>query len=162
MPSPGPTPTPSSIAPSPMPSLLELHLNQFVSTPLQPSPFQSPSVGSISIPGAKRRRTHHTTVIPSFEWTSAHQACFESHIARLTASCSFPFAWVKNIKWLDFLDSFLPAATLILHHVLANWLILAEIEKYPAAAKENAQGLEGTLQCDSWTGVNFIISSHSC
>ena len=155
MPSPGPAPTPSSIAPSPMPSPLELHLNQFVSTPLHPSPLQSPSVGSISIPGAKRRRTHHTTVVPSFEWTSAHQACFESRIARLTASCGFPFAWVENIEWLDFLDSFLPAATPISRRVLANRLIPAEIEKYRAAAKENAQGLEGTLQCDGWTGVNF-------
>ena len=63
--------------------------------------------------------------------------------------------WVENIEWLDFLDSFIPAATLISHHVLANWLIPAEIKNYRAAAKENTQGLEGTLQCDGWTGVNF-------
>jgi len=87
MPSPGPTAPPSSTVPSPMPSPLELHLNQLTfQTPLQPSPLQSPSVGSVHGPsvvqsGAKRRRTHHTTVVPSVEWTSAHQACFKSCIA---------------------------------------------------------------------------------
>jgi hypothetical protein len=164
MPSPGPTAPLSSTAPSPMPSPmpspLELHLNQFVSTPLQPSPLQSPSIGSIHRPstvqsGAKRRRTQNTTVVPSVEWTSAHQACFESRIVRITASCGFPFMWVENIEWLDFLDNFMPAVAPIPRHVLANWLIPAEIEKYRAAAKENAQGLEGTLQCDGWTGANF-------
>jgi len=159
MPSPGPAPTPLSTVPSPMPSLLELHLNQFMSMP-QPSLLQSPSVGSIHFPsavqsGAKRRRTHYNTVIPSIEWTSAHQACFESCIACITASCGFPFMWVKNIEWLDFLDSFIPAATPISCCVLANRLIPAKIEKYCAAAKESTQGLEGTLQCDGWMGVNF-------
>lgn len=160
MPSPGPTAPLSSTATSPMPSPLELHLNQFALTPLQPSPLQSPSVGSIhgsSVvqSGAKRRRTQHITVVPSVEWTSAHQACFESRIARITASCGFPFMWVENIEWLDFLDSFIPAAAPISRRILANRLIPAEIEKYRAAARENAQGLEGTLQCDGWTGVNF-------
>jgi len=94
--SPRPTVPLSSTVTSPMPSLLELHLNQFMSTPLQPSLLQSPSVGSIHgssavQSGAKKRRTQHTTVFPSIEWTSAHQACFESHIAHTTASCGFPF-----------------------------------------------------------------------
>jgi hypothetical protein len=160
MPSPGPTAPLSSTAPSPMPSPLELHLNQLAFTPLQPSPLQSPSVGSIHghsavQSGAKRRRTQHSTVVQSVEWTSAHQACFESRIACITASCGFPFLWVENIEWLDFLDNFLPAAAPISRRVLANRLIPAEIEKYHAAAKENAQGLEGTLQCDGWTGANF-------
>ncbi|KAF8240326.1 hypothetical protein L208DRAFT_1374376 [Tricholoma matsutake] len=124
-----------------------------------PSPLQSPLVGSIHRPsavqsGAKRRRTQHSTVVQSVEWTSAHQACFKS-IACITASCGFPFMWVENIEWLDFLDNFLPAVAPISCYVLANWLIPAEIEKYHAAAKENAQGLEGTLQCDGWMGANF-------
>jgi len=88
-------------------------------------------------------------------WLSCSSRAVATLIACITASCGFPFMWIENIEWLDFLDRFIPAAAPISCHVLANQLIPAEIEKCHAAAKENAQGLEGTLQCDGWMGVNF-------
>jgi len=159
---PSPAPLLSTTASPIIPSPLNLHLSQLLTfTPPQPgSPYQSPSIsghtgfGTVQS-GAKRRRTQYTTVVPPVEWTSAHQACFESRIARITASCGFPFMWVENIEWLDFLDNFLPAVVPISRHILADRLIPAEVEKYRTAARDNAQGLEGTLQCDGWTGANF-------
>ncbi|KAF8876093.1 ribonuclease H-like domain-containing protein, partial [Infundibulicybe gibba] len=58
------------------------------------------------------------------------QARFNSMIARITASCGFPFLWVENPEWLRFVKS------------------------YRAMAKLDCKGQNSTLQYDGWTGIN--------
>ncbi|KAI0759891.1 hypothetical protein BD413DRAFT_595481 [Trametes elegans] len=61
-------------------------------------------------------------------WDDNRQAHFCAWLAKITASCGFPFTWVKNIKWLDFCNDFLPEARNPSRRVLAHKLIPAEVD----------------------------------
>ncbi|KAI0776272.1 hypothetical protein BD413DRAFT_527895, partial [Trametes elegans] len=60
-------------------------------------------------------------------WDDNRQARFRARLARITASCGFPFTWVENIEWLDFCNDFLPEARNPSRRVLAHKLIPAEV-----------------------------------
>jgi hypothetical protein len=103
---------------------------------------RTPSIRNVSSPG-----------VPV--WTSSHQARFASRVARLTASCGFPFHWVNNPEWLGLCDEFIPNATPIDRRSLANKYISMEAKKFRDAAISRSRGLEVTIQCDGWSGINF-------
>ena len=88
-------------------------------------------------------------------WTSGHQAHFASCVARLTASCGFPFHWVNNPEWHILCNEFIPNATPIDRRSLANKYIPMEAQKFRDAAINRSRGLEVTIQCDGWSGINF-------
>lgn len=125
------------------------------------SPLESPNISdnSIVLPPAKRQRvsssrSYHITTSPVQEWTSANQARFDTMVARITASCGFPFVWVENPEWLRFIQEFIPNAVCPSRWILTNRLIPSEVESYRAAAKLGCQGLYSTLQYDGWTAIN--------
>ncbi|KIK20361.1 hypothetical protein PISMIDRAFT_24210 [Pisolithus microcarpus 441] len=76
-------------------------------------------------------------------------------MAWITASCGFPFSWVENLEWLGFLQEFIPQAEPVKRQSLANHWIPMEVAKFCREAKNHSQGLEGTLQYDGWSGINF-------
>jgi hypothetical protein len=88
-------------------------------------------------------------------WTSGHQARFNSRVARLTAACGFAFQWVNNPEWIAFCNEFVPSASHIDRRSLANKYIPAEVKKFRDAAISRSKGLEATIQCDGWSGINF-------
>ncbi|KAF8893624.1 hypothetical protein BD779DRAFT_1609915 [Infundibulicybe gibba] len=75
-------------------------------------------------------------------------------IARITASCGFPFLWVENPEWLRFVREFIPNAVSPSRRVLTNRLIHDEVKLYRAMAKLDCNGQNSTLQYDGWTGIN--------
>ncbi|KAH7919498.1 hypothetical protein BV22DRAFT_1090514, partial [Leucogyrophana mollusca] len=88
-------------------------------------------------------------------WTSSHQERLSSHIARITASCGFPYSWIENPAVRAFFGDLLPGATPISSYQLTHRFVPQEVEKFRAAAKESCRGEEATLQTDGWTGINF-------
>jgi hypothetical protein len=101
-------------------------------------------------------------------WTSGHQAHFASRVARLTAACGFPFQWVNNPEWIAFCNEFIPNASHIDRRSLANKYIPAKAKKFRDAAISRSKGLEVTIQCDGWSGINFhhylafMVTTASC
>lgn len=135
------------------------------SASLPPSPFTEvhpspvPSDLSASSRPSKRLRLSRQSSARNSQadlpvWSDAHQERFASRIARLTASCGFPFLWVDNPEWHAFCAEFIPGAQMIGRKSLANNWIPAEAGKYRKSAMERARGQEVTLQCDGWSGVN--------
>ena len=47
---------------------------------------------------------------PALAWSPESQRSFETRLAHLTASASFPLSWVDNPEWIAFCDEFLPVA----------------------------------------------------
>jgi len=88
-------------------------------------------------------------------WTDADRAWFSACLAQITASCGFLFSWVEDPEWLGFLQEFFPTAEPIKHQSLANHWIPLEVGKFRWEAKNHSQGLEDTIQCDGWSGMNF-------
>lgn len=120
----------------------------------------SPMLSYAGPPAAKRPRTSSGLIRHSSHqelpvWSSTQQQRFASWIARITASCGFPFLWVENPEWIGFCREFIPGAKSINRQSLADRWIPAEVEKYRNAAKENSKGSFVTIQCDGWSGVNF-------
>ncbi|KIK99947.1 hypothetical protein PAXRUDRAFT_131000 [Paxillus rubicundulus Ve08.2h10] len=130
------SPVPSTFTSSPLPSLISLSRQ-----PSLTSRSGSPSTFANNVLAPR--------------WTEADQAQFGAWLAHITASCGFPFTWVEDAKWLGFCQEFIPAAQPIKHQSLADWWIPAEAAKFRCEAKESAHGLEGMLQCDGWSGINF-------
>jgi hypothetical protein len=108
--------------------------------------------------GYSRRASRSLSRAPSQpelpRWSSATQARFASLVARITASCGFPFLWVENPEWIAFCNEFVPGAQPISRKSLANRWIPAEAAKYRGVAKARVKGTLVTLQCDGWSGVN--------
>ncbi|KAI6010645.1 hypothetical protein BKA83DRAFT_25636 [Pisolithus microcarpus] len=86
--------------------------------------------------------------------------CYPSDFQHSPALSSFapspsPSHWVENPEWLGFLQEFIPQAEPVKRQSLANHWIPMEVAKFCQEAKNHSQGLEGTLQYDGWSGINF-------
>ena len=140
----------------------------FLDEPMPDSRAGSPTTSlapsdSISYQSSSKRRRvlsytpsiHNGSSPGAPAWTSGHQARFASCVARLTASCGFPFQWVNNPEWLALCNEFIPNATPIDRRSLANKYIPMEAKKFRDAAISRSRGLEVTIQCDGWSGINF-------
>ena len=106
----------------------------------------------------KRQRTSSHDVNRGFSpsmWSKERRDRFDVFMARITASCGFPYTWVENPEVLGFMNEFIPAAQPVRRWRLANKLITAEVAKYRASAIEKCRGCLVTLQCDGWSGINF-------
>ncbi|KAF9528609.1 hypothetical protein CPB83DRAFT_766516 [Crepidotus variabilis] len=112
-------------------------------------------------PSRKRPRASHSLsrqqsqvpIRPPF--TETDQERLGARVARITASCGFPFRWVENEEWLAFLAEFIPGATPISRRQLSGQYIPQEVAKIRARAKEAAHHKLATLQLDGWGGINF-------
>ncbi|XP_006455824.1 hypothetical protein AGABI2DRAFT_76970, partial [Agaricus bisporus var. bisporus H97] len=89
------------------------------------------------------------------QWTQNEKDEFCRWLARMTASCGFPFIWVENPVWRKFCAKYLPQAPTISRNTLANRWIPDEVQQYRQQAIEQSKGSLVTIQCDGWTGVNF-------
>lgn len=155
---------PSSQTPSP---LLFLGSNMISYSPQTTSPLAFPqestslSVSStagdyswkrprISSQGLSRRPS-----LQHVAWSPDQQARLGVRIARITASCGFPYRWVENPEWIAFLNEFLPAAQTVSRRQISDTLIPMETARYREAAKKRSAGALVTLQCDGWSGINF-------
>ena len=159
----------SSAASSPLPfrphTWSSLHSSPGSSVPPSPDTFssapESPNVVESSSRPAKRprlsSRLSHQQIQHSYEhpvWSTTHQERFASRVARLTASCGFPFLWVDNPEWREFCAEFIPAAQPFGRKSLASHWIPEEVNKYRESAKDRSKGQEVTIQCDGWSGIN--------
>ena len=57
------------------------------------------------------QKLSHQQIQHSYEypvWSTTHQEWFASRVARLTASCGFPFLWVNDPEWWEFCAEFVP------------------------------------------------------
>jgi hypothetical protein len=145
-----------------IPSPLTSEFGALASTSRAPSPSVSDSSSRLS--KRPRLNVYHSSLLrqQSYSdlsqqepWSSGHQARFETRIARLTASCGFTFNWVADEEWHGFCAEFVPGAKRIERRSLVNTLIPAEVNRFREAAKIRSKGLEATIQCDGWSGVNF-------
>ena len=167
-----PSPSPS---PSPVPAYPQLSLSMFTggtqfqglsqrSSPLALFPSSSAgqpddgaSLTSLHHP-LKHQRTSSRDFGHGFSpsmWSTERQDRFDVFMARITASCGFPYTWVENPEVLAFMNEFIPTAQPVRRQRLANKLIPAEVAKYRASAIEKCRGCLVTLQCDGWSGINF-------
>lgn len=166
VPFPAPSPTgsftnvPSSAGPSPSSSSLLLTNPSplYPYSPHAPSPLSmSPSINANPL---KRARVGSIPRQASFTfanaaWTGDQQARFGKALARITASCGFPYRWVENPEWVKFLNEFLPFTQHISRRQLSDTLIPREVARYRNEAKKTCSGSLATLQCDGWSGINF-------
>ncbi|KAG1727642.1 ribonuclease H-like domain-containing protein [Suillus paluster] len=99
-------------------------------------------------------------------WTTSDQADWEIRLARLTTSAGLPLRWVENHKWKVLCDHFLPRAKIPSAKVLTQRVLPHALNILKGTAKEECQGADATLQCDSWTGENhhhllgFMMTAH--
>ncbi|KAF8173673.1 hypothetical protein BJ912DRAFT_1065043 [Pholiota molesta] len=151
---------PPSTDPSPSPVSAGLLLNGInsphISSPLATSvpvlttnPLKRPRVSSV--PWSRKA----SLTLVNAAWTGTQQARLGRALARITASCGFPYRWVENPEWTDFLTEFLPLARPITRRQLSNTLIPREVNEFRNEAKKACAGLFATLQCDGWSGINF-------
>lgn len=168
LPFPSASPSPSfapnfpSISTSQSPSPLLLSQNNprspYLPSPLSVSPMLLPAGASISVHNSRKRPRvgsgGFAANIPQ-QWTSDHQDRLGVHLARITASCGFPFRWVENTEVKRFLSDLLPSATHYSRRQISNTLIPREVAKYRSQAQERCAGTLATIQCDGWSGVNF-------
>ena len=135
----------SSAASSPLPfrshTWSSLHSPPGSSVPPSPDTFssapESPNVAEFSSHPAKRprllSRLSHQQIQHSYEhpvWSTTHQERFASRVARLTASCGFPFLWVDDPEWREFCAEFIPAAQPFGRKSLASHWIPEEVNKH--------------------------------
>lgn len=115
----------------------------------------------------KRLRTHTFSRHPSFApserdqtpaptipFSPELQAIFEEKIVRLTASASFPLSWVDNPEWISFCETFVPGAKPVTRRMLTSRILPINLKYLRAEVRKHAQGKEGTVQADGWTGDN--------
>ena len=100
------------------------------------------------------RQRSEININPALAWSPESQKSFETRLARLTASASFPLSWVDNPEWIAFCDEFLPAAKQPSRNTLTRRIIPATVNNFREAAKAATKGQEATLQSDGWTGTN--------
>lgn len=126
----------------------------------------SPPVGGYylevgSQPQKHPRNTSHTLTrqqsFPDyhFTWTADNQDRLGVILARLTASCGFPYRWVENPEWATFLTEFFPLAKHISRRQLSDTLIPREVAIYCEKVKASCMNTLTTIQCDGWSGINF-------
>jgi hypothetical protein len=87
-------------------------------------------------------------------WTEELQTQWATSVARLTASCGFPYSWVENPQWVAFCCEWIPGAIPIYRKALANRWIPQEVERYRDISKKEAVGTMATIQFDGWSGIN--------
>ncbi|KAF8883954.1 hypothetical protein BD779DRAFT_1414713, partial [Infundibulicybe gibba] len=104
-----------------------------------------------STPGISRRSSNQNLPL----WSSSHQERFARRLARITASCGFPFSWVNNPEWIGFCNKFVPGAEPVSRKMLANKWIPDEVERYRNMGRERSKNTLATIQCDGWSGINF-------
>ncbi len=122
------------------------------SSPL--SIIESPNLTALP-PGPRKRRRDRTQSRPGEHLvTPFSQGLFETYIARITASAGLPLRWVENPQWLNFLSIFLPQAVPVSRKVLTKRLLPEQHRQYLSQVIDNIRGLDVTLQCDGWSGLN--------
>ena len=152
----------SSTSPNPiMPAAS--YPNEYQHSPVVSTYGSSPSPSLYIPPSCQSSSSNLSSMLPlglgspalPQPWTDADRAHFGAWLAWITASCGFPFSWVEDPEWLGFLQEFLPTAEPIKCQSLANHWIPLEVGKFCQEAKNHSRGLEGTIQCDGWSGINF-------
>jgi hypothetical protein len=155
------------------PSTLSGDAGSIVASSVDPSESASqtgslsrhPSAQGLGVgePPAKRRRSGRragdrpaSSAGHTFQWTDALQARFETLLARITASAGFPLSWVENPEVEGLFQEFLPGAKLPSRGTLTRRIIPATLSHMRTSSHQQLEGLSGTLQCDGWTGINFV------
>ena len=93
----------------------------------------------------------HVSAAP---WSQEEKRRYEKRLARITASCGFPLAWVENPEWLAFLDDYIPNAHYVSRKVLTQRVLRDVANEFREQVKQECRGREATLQADGWTGIN--------
>jgi hypothetical protein len=124
-----------------------------------PSLSRQPSVidfGS-DVSRSKRRRTAYEQYSPTPLWSDAMQAHFEYRLARLTASANLPMAWVDNPEFSLLCQEFIHQDAIPPRRgPLTRRIIPTTLKSMQSEVRGKVEGKSGTLQCDGWTGINFV------